>query len=664
VPDSSSNPSAGNPIYPLTGVKTQPISTGMRVGGIALRLTFDSSSKVPGAVSSLYAQQPSFGGIWFSSLHRRLVVSISKKTATLSRGDGHIIGFTGNGTGTFTTLNNRLGKLVTISGGYRFEDSARASQEIYNTQGQLTSLTTARGRVLTFTYDANRNLTKVQDDTGRFIQFDYAAAVVGSPLLLVSRITDTRGLAIVPSYDSKGNLSALVWPDSKTRQFLYENTSFPWALTGVMDENNSRYSTFTYDSAGRAISTEHAGGVDRFSVAYGQPPSQTVVDTYNAGTNTVTRTRRWNLPSDPVLTTPNGSTTNLGLQSRFGVPALTSRSQPAGSGCPASTSATAYDSNGNVISKDDFTGHRTCYAYDANNNVNLTVEGLSTNADCAATISNIGSPPAGARVTKTLWDTSRPRAVQVTGPSAVSTIVYLGNTDPDTGSLASCSSAPSLPSGQPLSLVCKQGVRATLANGSIDPSVPAHVSSYTYDANGRVLTAKDSLNRTTTYAYYATTAFTGVDPNAVGYSIGDLQTITDPKGFVTTFNSYDKSGRVLQMTDPKGIVTAMTYTPRGWVKTVTVTPPGGPARLTTYSYDNVGQLTGVQNPDGTSISYTYDAAHRLVGATDARGNSVTYTLDNVGNRIAEQLKDPGGVLQRSMSRSFDALNRVQQLQVQ
>jgi YD repeat-containing protein len=207
-------------------------------------------------------------------------------------------------------------------------------------------------------------------------------------------------------------------------------------------------------------------------------------------------------------------------------------------------------------------------------------------------------------------------------------------------------------------------VKTEVVFPGVDLSVPAQVSSYTYDASGRVLTAKDSLNKTTSYVYYPDTAFTGVDPAAVGHTIGDLQTITDAKGLITTFNSYDKSGRVLQMTDPKGIVTAMTYYPRGWIKTVTVTPPGGAARLTTYTYDNVGQLTGVNNPDGTTIGYTYDPAHRLVGAKDARGNSVTYTLDNVGNRISEQLKDPGGVLQRSMSRSFDALNRVQQLQVQ
>lgn len=86
--------------------------------------------------------------------------------------------------------------------------------------------------------------------------------------------------------------------------------------------------------------------------------------------------------------------------------------------------------------------------------------------------------------------------------------------------------------------------------------------------------------------------------------------------------------------------------------------------MTTYTYDNVGQLTGVLHPDGTTVGYTYDPAHRLVGATDSRGNSVTYTLDNAGNKVSEQLKDPGGVLQRTMSRSFDALNRVQQLQLQ
>lgn len=76
-------------------------------------------------------------------------------------------------------------------------------------------------------------------------------------------------------------------------------------------------------------------------------------------------------------------------------------------------------------------------------------------------------------------------------------------------------------------------------------------------------------------------------------------------------------------------------------------------------YDDVGQLIGVTLPDGTSLGYSYDAAHRLIGVTDARGNRVTYALDAMGNRTAEDARDPGGALQRSITRTFDALNRLQ-----
>jgi YD repeat-containing protein len=200
-----------------------------------------------------------------------------------------------------------------------------------------------------------------------------------------------------------------------------------------------------------------------------------------------------------------------------------------------------------------------------------------------------------------------------------------------------------------------------LPSGALDTTVANTTTSYSYDAAGRILTSTDSLNRTTNYSYYSNTAFTGTDPNAIGHTIGDLQSITNPAGHITTFNSYDKSGRILQTTDPKGVVTAMSYTPRGWISSVTTTAPGQTARTTNYSYDNVGQLTGVTNPDGSTLAYSYDAAHRLIGATDAKGNSISYTLDNMGNRIKEDIKDPSGTLQRSINRSFDALNRLQQV---
>jgi len=154
---------------------------------------------------------------------------------------------------------------------------------------------------------------------------------------------------------------------------------------------------------------------------------------------------------------------------------------------------------------------------------------------------------------------------------------------------------------------------------------------------------------------------TGPDANATGHNTGDLASITNAAGQVTQFNRYDPAGRVRQMTDPKGVVTDITYTPRGWTSSVTTTAPSIAPFTTGYVYDDAGQLKQVNLPDGTSLGYDHDAAHRLVGITDTRGNSVTYILDNVGNRTGEEVRDPSGTLQRSISRSFDALNRLQQV---
>jgi YD repeat-containing protein len=152
-----------------------------------------------------------------------------------------------------------------------------------------------------------------------------------------------------------------------------------------------------------------------------------------------------------------------------------------------------------------------------------------------------------------------------------------------------------------------------------------------------------------------------IDINETGRTAGDLQSVTNAVGHVTQFTLYDRAGRVRQMVDPKGVVTDTLYTARGWVSSVTVTPPGGTARTTSYTYDDAGQLTGATLPDGSTLGYSYDAAHRLTGVTDAKGNTITYTMDAMGNKVGEQVKDPSNNLQRNITRVYDALNRVQQV---
>jgi YD repeat-containing protein len=61
------------------------------------------------------------------------------------------------------------------------------------------------------------------------------------------------------------------------------------------------------------------------------------------------------------------------------------------------------------------------------------------------------------------------------------------------------------------------------------------------------------------------------------------------------------------------------------------------------------------------LSYLYDAAHRLTEIHDTLGNKVTYTLDTEGNRISEVTTDPQNNLAKTITRSYDALNRLQQV---
>jgi hypothetical protein len=79
----------GNPVNALTGAKLELINTGVAIGGIGLRLTYDTTSNLPASqsnASSSLVLLHSFGAIWQSSFHHKLQVAGNLKGALLSRG--------------------------------------------------------------------------------------------------------------------------------------------------------------------------------------------------------------------------------------------------------------------------------------------------------------------------------------------------------------------------------------------------------------------------------------------------------------------------------------------------------------------------------------------------------------------------------------------------
>ena len=166
---------------------------------------------------------------------------------------------------------------------------------------------------------------------------------------------------------------------------------------------------------------------------------------------------------------------------------------------------------------------------------------------------------------------------------------------------------------------------------------------YTYTTSRDLKTIdgpQTDISDVTTYGYYAN---------------GDLQTVTNALGHVTTLSNYDAHGKPGHITDPNGLVTTLTYTPRGWLKTRTV---GG--LTTTFDYDKVGQLKKVTLPDASFIAYEYDAAHRLTAISNTLGERIEYTLDYAGNRIKEEVKAADGSVVLRRSKVFNALNQLLQ----
>src|SRR5204862_2937645 len=124
---------------------------------------------------------------------------------------------------------------------------------------------------------------------------------------------------------------------------------------------------------------------------------------------------------------------------------------------------------------------------------------------------------------------------------------------------------------------------------------------------------RTDVNDVTTYTYYANT-------DADLGKRGNVATIANALGHVTSITAYNAHGQPLTIIDPNGLTTNLSYDSR---QRLTSRNVGG--EITSYDYDGVGQLTKLTLPDGSFLSYSYDAAHRLTAMSDSLGNRIAYT---------------------------------------
>lgn len=674
VRDGGSCPADGNPIHALTGHKEQSIAVPLGGGLGSLNITYDTRLLIPstdGTPKFSPRVAHSLGGAWSTQVHRKLFLQNDFTGQPLAvhagRGGGRWVTFSRRPNGSYAPLPGVADRLDRTAAGWRLVDMQNATVDNYDAQGNLVQSQRADGPAINYTYSDGATpeavapraglLIAMQDSFGNRAQFNYVQPVEPTIYPRLTRIVDAAGAATTIAYQERSPAS-ITWPDGTSRQFLYEDARWPWALTGIVDELGARSGTYTYDGDGRATSTERAGGVSRYAATWTAPPAWSIATTLDPATGMLRREHTMVRPEGVDVTQPNGTVVSYGATLVDGMPRLESRSQPAGAGCAASVSNRSYDAQGNVTSEDDFNGTRMCASHDVLRSLEVVrVEGLPGGTSCSAIAG--GSIPAGSRKTSTQWHPDWRLQVARAQAGRLTFWVYNGQPDPMNGNApAGCAPAGAvLPDGRPIAVLCHQVELATTdADGaqgfsaSLDATVAPRAQSWTYNAHGQVLShkgARNDVNDVTTYSYYA-------DADA-DHRVGDLRSISNALGHTTWFTRHNRLGQPLESVDANGVVTIRSYDLRHRPVRVDV---GG--RITTYAYDAAGQLVRVTHPDGSFAAYAYDAAHRLIEAADDLGNRLVYTLDSAGNRVVERMFDPGGTLRRQLQRSFDALGRVQQ----
>lgn len=595
---------AGNPVVFSTGNKIEP------------ETDFTSLGEMPLSLARTYNYYWNgiglFGRRWLSDYDYKLLFTTDDPTSSCyprpgnsrcdplnkpiwaQRPDGRKIKFNYSATpvpGWYEDKPSPVAKILQTGTTYTLYSEDRTI-EVYDYYGFPSTIKNQQNIGWTFTFDSNHYLTRVTHSSGRHVDFGWEGgtlATVTDPAEHVYRysyrtIALTNALAASSTLDTgamSANLMMLppldpedppptpynppspsmvalltqvtqpATPGSSpgtTVTYQYEDARFPTALTGK-SINAQRYAWFTYNANGRVIETRHANNAERYQFVY-------TLDSNNA----ITRT---------TITNPLNKQTLYDFDAKGNIAGITG---VASTHCPATFKTTSYDNNGYPNGVVDFNDNATLLTYAANGQLLQKVAAPQT---------------AITQTTDYTWDPTYHRVTKVVlrgdhetnyryGLDNRLTLVTVKNLSSTVGASAGESHATTYTStAWPNGLLKSLVIDGPLAGAG-------DAMTMIYAETGDLLSSKDALGHTTTYAGY----------NGLGLP----GSVTGPNGDKHTY-VYDARGRI---TDDQ-------------------TNRNGGTQHTRYEYDGFGRLSRVTQPDGHTHSYQYDVAGRLTSEYEPEG---------------------------------------------
>ena len=135
-------------------------------------------------------------------------------------------------------------------------------------------------------------------------------------------------------------LTSVGYSTGTSQTYLYEDSSFPCALTGIEDENGDRTATWSYDSFGNALTSKRGSSASLVTLAYN-----------TNGTTTVTNAM--------------GVADTYTFHVLQGHPKLAQIDRAATSTTVAAHRYFTYDSNGYLATEKDWNGNQTSFTNDS-----------------------------------------------------------------------------------------------------------------------------------------------------------------------------------------------------------------------------------------------------------------------------------------------------------
>jgi RHS repeat-associated protein len=547
-----------------------------------------------------------------------------------------------------------------------------------NQFGYTTAITDALDHTTVYTYDeSTNNLIGVEDARHIITRYEYE----GNRLITTTlNFKDGQFNPNVPdedvqtvyTYNDWGQVTSVTDPRSKTTTYGYDSLGQRTVITDAL-ENRTR---FEYDNLGRVVTTTDA--LDKVTV-----------NQYDAGDNLVRVTENY------LAGQPQNYLNEYNLLTQYAYGGAGQRTLITDT--LSRVTRNEYDPAGRLMTTT--VNYLPGQPEDYLNQYNLiTTYEYDTAGRLFRTIDHRGP---GARETRTIYDDLG--RVWKTIVNYVDGNYSSGDPDADivteyqydaNGNLVRTIDTPGRATQTDYDALNRPiTVTVNYENGIFDPQVPDQdvQTAYTYDAVGnqiritnpksqitkydyddlnRVITVTNPLDGQTVYAYDAAGNRTRVtDPNQhiTTYAYDDLNRVVTTTNHLEgrTVVAYDAVGNRMGVTDARQNRTVYKYDSLYRLAEVRQDyldgiPEGGPQSgdlVTTFSYDPLGNRTGVTDAESHTTSYGYDALNRATLITNTMEYTLGYSYDAWGDRASAT--DENG---HTTSYSYDDLGRVTRIE--